>query len=98
VIGALSRKAGTVEVSAWKGASRLGRCVARTPASRSLTCQIRLRAGFKVTGIRIAVRLLVGGKPVALRQATFSRQLAGNRTLAIYGGAGLQCWLSEPPR
>ncbi len=98
MIGALSRKAGTVEVSAWKGASRIGRCVARTPASRSLTCQIHFGSGLKVSGIRVTVRLLVGGKAVALRRATFSRQIAGHRTLALYRGTGLQCWLSEPPR
>jgi len=98
VIGALSRKAGTVEVSAWKGASRLGRCVARTPASRSLTCQIRFRPSLRIAGVRVTVRLLVGGKAVALRRATFSRQIAGHRNLALYRGTGLQCWLSDPPR
>ena len=98
MIGALSRKAGTVEVTAWKGSSRLGRCVARTPASRSLTCQIRLHGGLQVTGLRVTVRLLVGGKPVALRRATFSRQIAGHRTLAVYRGTGLECWLSTPVR
>jgi len=80
----------------WKGASRLGRCVAQTPAGRSLTCQIRLRAGLDVAGLRVSVRLLVGGKPVALRHATFSRQLAAHRTLARYRGTGLECWLSTP--
>lgn len=98
MIGTLSRRAGTVEVTAWKGSSRLGRCVSRTPASRSLTCQIRLHDGLQVTGLRIAVRLLVNGKPVALRRATFSRQIAGGRKLAIYQGAGLECWLSSPAR
>lgn len=98
VIGALSRRAGTVEVTAWKGSSRLGRCLARTPASRSLTCQVRLRGGLQVTGLRVAVRLIVDGKAVALRRATFSRQVAGHRTLAIYRGTGLECWLSNPAR
>lgn len=97
VIGALSRRAGTIEVSAWKGTSRLGRCVTPTPAGRSLTCQLRLRAGTRVAGVRVSVRLLVGGKAVALRRATFSRQIAGHRSLSIYRGTGLQCWLSAPP-
>jgi outer membrane biosynthesis protein TonB len=98
VIGTTSRKAGTVEVTAWKGSSRLGRCLARTPAARSLTCQIRVRSSLQVAGIRIAVRLLVKGKPVALRRATFTRQIAGPRTLALYRGSGLECWLPSPTR
>jgi len=98
VIGSSSGKAGTVEISAWKGSSRIGRCLTRTPASRSLTCQIRLRAGSKISGIQVTVRLLVGGKVIALRRATFSRQIASHRNLAIYRGTGLQCWLSEPGR
>jgi hypothetical protein len=98
VIGALSRRAGTVEVTAWKGSSRLGRCVILASASRSLTCQVRLGGGLQVTGLRVTVRLLVGGKAVALRRATFTRQIAGPRTLAIYRGAGLECWLSTPKR
>lgn len=98
VIGASSRKAGTVEISAWKGSSRVGRCLARTPAARSLTCQIRLRAGSQITGIRVTVRLLVNGKAIAVRRANFSRQIASHRNLAAYRGTGLQCWLSEPGR
>ncbi len=98
VIGASSRLGGTVEVSAWKGSSRIGRCLARTPASRSLTCQIRLRAGSQISGIRVTVRLLVNGKAIAMRRATFSRQIASHRGLAIYRGTGLECWLSEPGR
>ncbi len=95
MIGASSGKAGTVEISAWKGSSRIGRCLTRTPASRSLTCQIRMRAGSQVSGIRVTVRLLVNGKAIALRRATFSRQIASHRNLAVYRGTGLQCWLSE---
>ena len=98
VIGALSRKAGMVDISAWKGSSRIGHCLARTPASRSLTCQIRLRVGTQIRGIRVAVRLLVDGKAIALRRATFSRQIASHRSLATYRGTGLQSWLSEPSR
>jgi hypothetical protein len=98
VIGALSRKAGTVDVSAWKGSSRVGHCVTRTPAMRSLVCQMRLRGGLKISGIRVSVRLLVNGKAIALRRATFSRQIASHRSLAIYRGTGLECWLSEPAR
>ena len=98
VIGALGHKAGTLEVSAWRGSSRLGGCRALTPASRPMTCQIRLRKGSTVPGIRIAVRLLVGGKAIALRHATYSRQLAAGRHLALYHGTGLECWLSDPPR
>ncbi len=98
VIGTLSRKAGTIDVSAWKGSSRVGHCSTRTPATRSFTCQIRLHSGLKVGGIRISVRLFVNGKAIALRRATFSRQIAGPRNLAIYRGTGLQCWLSEPAR
>jgi hypothetical protein len=97
-IGALSRKAGTLEVSAWRGSSRIGRCIALTPASRPLTCRIRMHAGSPISGVRVTVRLLVGGKAVALRRATFSRQIASHRNLAIYRGTGLQCWLSDPPR
>jgi hypothetical protein len=98
VIGALSRRAGTVQVSAWKGTSRVGRCTVKTPASRSLTCQIRLHPSLQVAGVRITVRLLVRGKAVAMRRATFARQVKGQRTLAIYSGAGLQWWLSTPTR
>lgn len=88
VIGARSGKAGTIDMSAWKGRSRLGRCITRTPAARSLTCQIRLRPGIEVAGIRVVARLLVGGRAVAYRRATFSRQLA------LSHRSGLQCWLS----
>lgn len=96
VIGASSRLGGTVEVSAWKGSSRLGRCLALTPASRSLTCRIRLHAGSQIGGIRVTVRLLVKGKPIAMRRATFTRQIAAHRGLALYRGTGLECWLSKP--
>ena len=97
VIGASSRLGGTVEVSAWKGSSRLGRCLALTPASRSLTCRIRLHVGSQIGGIRVTVRLLVKGKAVAMRRATFTRQIAAHRGLALYRGTGLECWLSKPP-
>ena len=91
VIGARSGKAGTIHVSAWKGQSRLGRCITRTPAARSLTCQIRLRPGIKVAGVRVVAQLLVDGRAVAYRRATFSRQLAFSRR------SGLQCWLPAAP-
>jgi hypothetical protein len=53
---------------------------------------------LKIGGLRVTVRLLVNGKPIALRRATFSRQIASHRSLAIYRGTGLECWLSEPAR
>jgi Lysyl oxidase/Bacterial Ig domain len=92
VIGERPGRAGTLEVSAWKGSSRLGRCTVRTPAGRPLTCQLRIHRGLTVTGIRVVAKLFVGGKPMATRQATFSRQLA------VYRSTGLECWLSTPPR
>jgi hypothetical protein len=98
LIGTVSGKAGTVEISAWKGSSRIGRCRTSTPASRSLTCQIRMNPRAQVRGVRVSVRLLVGGKAIALRRATFSRQVASRRGLAVYQGNGLQCWLSDPGR
>lgn len=84
--------AGTLEVSVWKGTSRLGRCTARTPAGRSLTCQLRIPRGMSVAGIRVVSKLFVDGKPVSTRQATFSRRLT------VYRGTGLECWLSVPLR
>jgi len=95
VIGALSHKAGRLEVSAWQGASRLGTCRTLTPAFRPLTCQIHLHKATAIRGIRVTVRLVVGGKTVALRQATYSRLLTSGRSLALYRGTGLECWLSD---
>ena len=92
VIGERPGRAGTLEVSAWKGSSRLGRCTVRTPAGRALTCQLRIHRGLSVTGIKVVAKLFVGGKPVATRHATFSRQLA------VYRSTGLECWLSVPLR
>jgi hypothetical protein len=92
VIGELPGRAGTLEVSAWKGSSRLGRCTVRTAAGRPLTCRLRIHRGLSVTGIRVVAKLFVRGKHVATRQATFSRQLA------VYRGTGLECWLSVPLR
>ena len=92
VIGELPSRAGTLEVGAWKGSRRLGRCSVRVPAGRSVTCQVRIPDGLRVTGIRVVAKLLVGGVSVATRQATFSRKLA------FYRGTGLECWLSVPRR
>ena len=33
-----------------------------------------------------------------MRRATFTRQIAAHRDLALYRGTGLECWLSEAPR
>jgi uncharacterized repeat protein (TIGR01451 family) len=90
VIGVLPGKAGTLEIGAWKGSRRLGLCRVRMPAGRSVTCQVRIPDGVRVTGIRVVAKLLVGGASVATRQATFSRRLA------FYRGTGLECWLSVP--
>jgi hypothetical protein len=62
------------------------------PSGRSVTCQVRIPDGLRVTGIKVVAKLLVGGVSVATRQATFSRKLA------FYRGTGLECWLSVPRR
>ena len=65
-----SRRAGVIRVRARRGKHVLGRCRARTPARRVLTCKVRLRGGVVPPGVRIVISLRVKGKLVDVRRAS----------------------------
>jgi Lysyl oxidase len=65
-----SRRAGVVRVRARRGKQVLGRCRARTPARRVLTCKVMLRDGVVPPGVRIVFTLRVKGKLVDMRRAS----------------------------
>jgi hypothetical protein len=92
-VAARPLRGGILEVTARKGSSRLGGCLVRASAGRSITCQIRLAPDVAVKGVRVSVSLRVGGAVVARRTASYAR------VLATYRGTALQCWLgAKPPR
>jgi hypothetical protein len=76
-----------LEVKAFRKQALLGGCLSRTPAGRALTCRLALRPGADVRGVRVVLRLRIGGAIVATRSATYTRALAAFR------GSALQCWL-----
>ena len=65
-----SRRAGVIRVRARRGKQVLGRCRARTPARRVLTCKVRLRDGVVPPGVRIVISLRVKGQLVDVRRAS----------------------------
>jgi hypothetical protein len=87
LVSTASARAGILQIRAFAGSKPLGACLTRTPARRSLTCRLALRPSVGVRGVRVVVRLLVGGSAVATRRATYARALTVNR------GSALQCWL-----
>lgn len=80
LVGLRTARAGTVEVTVLRGGIRLGGCVVRTPAGRSLTCSVRLRQGIALRGLGVRVGLHANGKLVALRTARVARLTAGRRS------------------
>jgi hypothetical protein len=87
LVSTTSGRAGLLEVKAFRKQALLGGCLSRTPAGRALTCRLALRPGTDVRGVRVVLKLRVGGAVVAMRSATYSR------ALAVFRGSALQCWL-----
>jgi hypothetical protein len=73
LIRARSRRAGVLRVRALRGRRILGRCRARTPARRVLTCKVRLRRGLAPDRVRVVISLRVKGKLVDVRRASLRR-------------------------
>jgi hypothetical protein len=73
LIRARSRRAGVLRVRALRGTRILGRCRARTPARRVLTCKVRLPHGLAPKRVRVVISLRVKGKLVDSRRASLRR-------------------------
>jgi hypothetical protein len=73
LIRARSRRAGVLRMRALRGTRTLGRCRARTPARRVLTCKVRLRRGLAPRRVRIVISLRVKGRLVDVRRASLRR-------------------------
>ena len=64
-----SRRAGVLRVRALHGKKQVGRCRARTPQRRALTCKIRLRQ-VRPERIRLVITLRVKGKLLDVRRTS----------------------------
>ena len=67
-----SRRTGVLRVRANRGQKSLGRCRARMPRYRALTCKIRLR-GAAPTRVRLVITLRRKGKLLDVRRASLRR-------------------------
>ena len=72
LIRARSRRAGVIRVRVLHGKKQLGRCRARTPARRALTCKVRSR-GLSHDRMRLVITLRVKGKLLDTRRASLRR-------------------------
>jgi hypothetical protein len=72
LVGLRSARAGTLKITVLRGSRRLGGCVLRTSALRSVTCAVKLARGAPLRGIGVRVGLHVSGKLVAMRTARVS--------------------------
>jgi hypothetical protein len=58
---------GTVKITATFGRKVLGRCAARAPARRALTCKIRLKRSYPLLKVRMTAKFTGGGKTAVRR-------------------------------
>lgn len=65
-----SRRAGVLRVRALRGRRLVGRCRARTPARRVLTCKVRLPQGVAPARLRLVITLRAKGKLLDVRRAS----------------------------
>jgi hypothetical protein len=72
IVGLRSGRAGVVRVRVHKGLRLLGRCRARTPRGRPLTCRVPLPRGVSAEGARIVITLRVKGKLIEVMRTRFS--------------------------
>jgi hypothetical protein len=68
VVSARSRRAGVMRVRVHKHEQLLGRCRARMPRGRTLTCRVRLAPGMSAGDAQVVITLRVKGALVEVRR------------------------------
>jgi hypothetical protein len=73
IAGARASRAGVIRVRVRNGSRLLGRCRARMPSGRALSCRVRLPLGIAAARLRAVASLRIGGALKEVARASLAR-------------------------